>query len=78
MRRTIVAGNWKMNKTVDEPVELAKGVVAATKGAETETVVCPGYPCLVPARDAIAGSHVVPGAQDVDHRKNGASRFRVG
>ena len=77
MRRTIVAGNWKMNKTVDEAVSLAKGVVAATAGAEAETVVCPAYPCLVPVRDAIAGSHVLLGAQDVYWEARGAYTGKV-
>jgi len=77
MRRTIVAGNWKMNKNVGEAVELAKAVVQATKGASTETVVCPAYPCLVPVRDAIAGSHVVLGAQDVYFEPKGAFTGKV-
>jgi triosephosphate isomerase len=77
MRRTIVAGNWKMNKTVSEAVELARAVVAATRGAQTETVVCPAYPCLVPVRDAIANSHVILGAQDVHWEAQGAYTGKV-
>ena len=77
MRRTIVAGNWKMNKNVGEAVELAKAVVQATQGATTETVVCPAYPCLVPVAEAIKGSDVVLGAQDVHWEPKGAYTGKV-
>ncbi len=77
MRRTIVAGNWKMNKNVGEAVELAKAVVQATKGAATETVVCPAYPCLVPVAEAIKGSEVLLGAQDVYWEPKGAYTGKV-
>jgi triosephosphate isomerase len=77
MRRKIVAGNWKMNKNVREAVALAEEVVLATAGVETEVVVCPAYPCLVPVRDAIADSHVLLGAQDVHWEPHGAYTGKV-
>ena len=44
-RRIVIAGNWKMNKTVSEAVDLAKAVVAkaAEAPASVDLVVCPTY-----------------------------------
>jgi triosephosphate isomerase len=77
MRRTIIAGNWKMNKTVPEAVELAKAVVAATKGAESEVVVCPTFVCLDAVNQVVKGTHVALGAQDVHFEKSGAFTGKV-
>ena len=44
MRQYIIAGNWKMNKTVSESVELAKAIVEAVKDVKkTEVVIAPTY-----------------------------------
>jgi triosephosphate isomerase len=77
MRKRIIAGNWKMNMNVAEAAVLAKQVVEATKGSTHDVVVCPAYPCLVPVRDAIAGSHVKLGAQDVHWEAKGAFTGKV-
>jgi triosephosphate isomerase len=77
MRRTIIAGNWKMNKTVSEAVELAKAVVAVTKGAESEVVVCPTFVCLDAVNQVVRGTHVALGAQDVHFEKSGAFTGKV-
>ncbi|OGJ91779.1 MAG: triose-phosphate isomerase [Candidatus Raymondbacteria bacterium RifOxyA12_full_50_37] len=77
MRRKIIAGNWKMNKTIPEAVTLAKEVVAATKGAQAITVICPTYVCLAPVNEAIKGSHVILGAQDVHWEEKGAFTGKV-
>jgi triosephosphate isomerase (TIM) len=77
MRKHIVAGNWKMNMTVPEAVALAKAVAETTKGTSTETVVCPAYPCLVPVAEALRGSHVALGAQDVHWEAKGAFTGKV-
>jgi triosephosphate isomerase len=77
MRRRIVAGNWKMNKTIPEAVELARAVVDATRGTETEVVVCPSYVCLVPVEAVVRGTHVALGAQDVHWLKSGAYTGKV-
>ena len=60
MRIPIIAGNWKMNKTIDEAVELVqaiKGPLAKITGVEK--VVCPPYICLPAVGEAIGGG---PGA----------------
>jgi triosephosphate isomerase (TIM) len=77
MRRRIVAGNWKMNKTIPEAVELARAVVESTRGTETEVVVCPSYVCLGAVNEVVRGTHVALGAQDVHWMKSGAYTGKV-
>ena len=56
MRKFIVAGNWKMNTTVPEGVELAKAVVAKAKElpANVELVVAPPFTHLAPVAEVKA------------------------
>ncbi len=72
MRKYIVAGNWKMNTTVPEGVELAKAVVAAAKDlpANVELVVAPPFTHLACVADVLKGSKVQLSAQNcADHEK---------
>jgi triosephosphate isomerase len=73
MRRPIVAGNWKMNTTLAEALEL---VAALRPGLETITtvdrVVCPPFISLAAAAELLAGSGVAVGAQNVYAEKSGA------
>ena len=72
MRKKIVAGNWKMNTTVPEGIELAKAVAA--KSAELPEnvglVVAPPFTHLAAVAEAIKGSRVELSAQNcADHEK---------
>jgi triosephosphate isomerase (TIM) len=73
MRRPIVAGNWKMNTTLAEAVEL---VQALRPGLETITtvdrVVCPPFISLAAVAELLADSGVAVGAQNVYPEKSGA------
>ena len=72
MRKFIVAGNWKMNTTVPEGVQLAKDVVAAAKDvpANVELIVAPPFTHLAPVAEALKGSKVALSAQNcADHEK---------
>jgi len=72
MRKYIVAGNWKMNTTVPEGVELAKAVVEKGKDlpANVELVVAPPFTHLAPVADVLKGSKVALSAQNcADHEK---------
>jgi triosephosphate isomerase (TIM) len=77
MRKKIIAGNWKMNKTIPEAVELAKAVVDAVKGAEAEVVVCPTYVSLQAVHEVVKGTNVALGAQDVHWEEKGAFTGKV-
>jgi triosephosphate isomerase (TIM) len=63
-RVPLVAGNWKMNTSVLEGIELARSVVALDRPAGVDVAVLPPFTHLWPLRDVLAGSGVVLGAQD--------------
>src|SRR5438876_9560258 len=78
MRRPIIAGNWKLNKTIAETRELCAALVEAGLGrAPAEVVVCPPYTALFAAREVLAGSGIELGAQDVFWRPSGAYTGQV-
>ena len=73
MRKPIVAGNWKMNKTTHEAGELATGIrqkLGALDGVDV--VVCPPFTVLGAVAQALAGSRVGLGAQNMHWEKEGA------
>ena len=72
MRKFIVAGNWKMNTTVPEGIQLAKDVVGMAKDlpANVELVVAPPFTHLALVGEALKGSKVKLSAQNcADHEK---------
>ncbi len=73
-RRTpLVAGNWKMHKTVGEAVALAAALRERLDGAEgADVVLCPPFTALAAAGQALAGSRLALGAQDVHWEPQGA------
>lgn len=72
LRRKMIAGNWKMHKTVSEAVELAEDIVMETNGTLNEVVIFPPFTALETVADAIDGKHVGYGAQDVHWEDKGA------
>ena len=72
LRRKMIAGNWKMHKTVSEAVELAEDIVMETKGTLNEVVIFPPFTALETVADAIDGKHVGYGAQDLHWEDKGA------
>jgi len=72
MRIQFVAGNWKMNMLQASAVELAKSLAANSPAGKVEVAICPPFVYLVPVAQAIAGSHVKLGAQDVYFEAKGA------
>ena len=77
-RKKFIAGNWKMNTTLADAVTLAKGV-AAKVGSDTSVTVavCPPYISLSAVGQALAGSAVKLGAQDVHWEEKGAFTGKV-
>ena len=73
MRKKIIAGNWKMNKTPSEAVALAEGLVKSV-GSETacDVVVCPPFTALTTVAAIIKGSNISLGAQDMYWEVSGA------
>ena len=78
MRQYIIAGNWKMNKTVSESVELAKAIVEAVKDVKkTEVVIGPTYLAAAKVADVIKGSNVKLAIQDIHWQDQGAFTGKV-
>ena len=72
LRHKMIAGNWKMHKTVSEAVELAEDIVMETNGTLNEVVIFPPFTALETVADAIDGKHVGYGAQDLHWEDKGA------
>ncbi|NTW97322.1 MAG: triose-phosphate isomerase [Oscillochloris sp.] len=73
MRTPIIAGNWKMYKTVAEGRELVAGLLAGLgEVADREVVVCPAYTALSAIGDQVAGTAISLGGQDVFYEAQGA------
>lgn len=76
MRKKIVAGNWKMNKTFEEANELIDDLVEAleetTPKRDNIVIVCPPFPYLEMASDIASDSYYSVGAQDVSAEESGA------
>lgn len=71
-RKTVIAGNWKMNKTPAEAVELVKGLIPLVKDAKCDVVVCPTAVCLPAVAEVIKGTNIKLGAQNVHFAEKGA------
>lgn len=72
MRRPIIAGNWKLNKTSSEAVELIKGIKENTKEYDVEVLVCPVYTVLGKVKEEIKDTPILLGAQNVYWEESGA------
>ncbi len=72
MRKPIIAGNWKMNKTPSEASELLKELKPLVQGARATVVVCVPATDYDAARKAIRGSKMQLGAQNVHWSASGA------
>ncbi len=72
MRKPIIAGNWKMNKTPAEAVQLAQELIPLVKDAKCDVVICPTSVCLDAVKDVVKGTNVKLGAQNVHFAANGA------
>lgn len=73
MRKPILAGNWKMHKTVTEAVALAQELGKLTADAKAvDIVVCPTFTSLFVVREALSGTNIKLGAQNMHWEKQGA------
>lgn len=72
-RRSVVAGNWKMNKTLAEAGELLEGLVPELKDVDSvDIIVCTPYTNLALAKEKLAGTNIKVGAQNLHWEKSGA------
>lgn len=73
MRRVIIAGNWKMNKTIPESIDLANSIKRSLFDiAEIEIVICPPFTSLSNVFEVIMDSNIALGGQDAHWEGQGA------
>ena len=72
MRTPMIAGNWKMNKTPAETKALIEDLKQIENRSGAEVVVCPMTVCLATAAEALKGSAIHLGAQNVHFADKGA------
>ena len=72
MRKPIIAGNWKMNKTPAEAAALVNELKPLVKDAACDVVVCVPAVDIAAVKEAAAGSNIKVGAQNVHWAASGA------
>ncbi|MDF2567046.1 MAG: tpiA [Oscillospiraceae bacterium] len=72
LRKAVIAGNWKMNKTRSEAKSLIEELKPLVANADCDIVVCVPFTNLETALDASKGSNIKVGAQNCHFEKSGA------
>ncbi len=72
VRKAIIAGNWKMNKTPAEAKELLTQITPLVKDADCDVIACVPFVDLQTALDATQGTNVKIGAENCHWEKSGA------
>jgi triosephosphate isomerase len=73
MRRVIIAGNWKMNGTIDETKNLIAALLAGNSKSERATVVvCPPFTSLQTASKLLSSKEIALGGQNMSVHEQGA------
>ena len=72
LRKVVIAGNWKMNKTPAEAKELIAAIAPLVKGADCDVVACTPFVDLASAQEAAAGTNIQIGAENCHWEKSGA------
>lgn len=72
MRTPIIAGNWKMNKTIDEALKLIEEIKSHKLSENVEAVVCVPFTDIKDVKKAIKDTDIKLGAQNMHWEDNGA------
>ncbi|GAV24752.1 triose-phosphate isomerase [Carboxydothermus islandicus] len=73
MRKPFIAGNWKMYKTPVEAAAFVRELKDSLKDVSgVDVAVCPPFPALWPVKEALEGSDIALGAQNMHFEKEGA------
>lgn len=79
MRQPLVAGNWKMNGSLESVRQLLDGIKRGVGGVKNaEVVVCPPYVFIPEVQQQLAGTDVAWGAQDLSTESAGAFTAEIG
>ncbi|MDE6357371.1 MAG: triose-phosphate isomerase [Eubacteriales bacterium] len=72
MRKKIIAGNWKMNKNHNEAIELINSLKSGIDTDASDVVVCVPFVDLMAVSEAIKGTKINLGAQNMHFEESGA------
>lgn len=72
LRKAVIAGNWKMNKTRAEAKSLIAELIPLVKDASCDVICCVPFTSLETALEAAKGTNIMIGAQNCHWAKNGA------
>ena len=73
MRKKIIAGNWKMNKTVAEAIELANAIkIDLADCSAVDVVLCPPFTAIKSVSDVVSETLINVGSQNMSSEENGA------
>ncbi len=73
MRKKIIAGNWKMNKTVSEAETLSAAIKRELDSeAKVDVVLCPPFTAIAAVSQEVSGSQIAVGAQNMHFEPSGA------
>ena len=72
MRKTIIAGNWKMNASKASVKSLIDGILSGMEGVNSEVLVCVPFPYMSQVESLIEGSNLKLGAQNININASGA------
>ena len=72
MRKPIIAGNWKMNKTPSEARELVSALVPLVQDAKCDVVVCTPAVDFAAVSEVIKGTNIKLGAENMHWKESGA------
>jgi triosephosphate isomerase len=72
LRKPLIAGNWKMYKTVAEAVETARELVQGAASVNVDVMIAPPFTALAPVAEVVKGTSVALGAQNLFWKNEGA------
>lgn len=76
LRKAVIAGNWKMNKTPSEALEFVKELSPIANNADCDVIACVPFVCLQNAIASAKGSKLKIGAQNLHWEAKGAIQVR--
>ena len=72
MRKTVIAGNWKMHKTIAEALEFVSDIKDRVNNEKVEAVICAPFTLLKDLKEATKGTSIKVGAQNMHFEEKGA------
>lgn len=73
MRKPLIAGNWKMNKTESEAISLVRKLIQGVKSlTAVEVLICPPFTSISQLNKLLVSSPILLGAQNISEQESGA------